>query len=124
MYGTDHWINEGSSWIIQPVDSEYVNISAYSPLVGSTYIELPDELKHPMKDLINIKNNDHKYFSWCHIRHLSIVERNPQRITRKDKEMISELNNEGVKFTVSKKEYSKVETQKIFILMCFAMRIN
>ena len=37
----DNWINEGSGWII----GDCVNISAYSPLIGSTYIELPDELK-------------------------------------------------------------------------------
>ena len=39
-----------------------MNISIYSPLIGSTYIELPDKLKNPMKDLINIKSNDNKYF--------------------------------------------------------------
>ena len=81
-----------------------MNISAYSPLVGSTYIELPDELKHPMKGLINIKNNYKKCFLWCHIRHLNLVERNPQRITKEDKKMVSELNYEGIKFSVSKKE--------------------
>ena len=58
----DNWINEGSGWIVESIDGDYVNISAYIPLVGSTYIELPDELKNPMKGLINIKNNDNKCF--------------------------------------------------------------
>ena len=31
-------------------------------LVGNTAIKLPDKLKHPMKGLINIKNNDNKCF--------------------------------------------------------------
>ena len=62
LYRIDNWINEGSGWIIESIDGEYVNISAYSPLVGNTYIELPDELKNPMKGLINIKNNDNKCF--------------------------------------------------------------
>ena len=39
-----------------------MNISIYSPLIGSTYTELPDKLKNPMKVLINIKNNDNKSF--------------------------------------------------------------
>ena len=39
-----------------------MNVSVYSPLIGSTYIELPDELKHPMNGLINMKNNDDKCF--------------------------------------------------------------
>ena len=30
--------------------------------MGSTYIELPKNLKNPMKGLINIKNNDSKCF--------------------------------------------------------------
>ena len=45
LYRIDNWVNEGSSWIVESVDGEYVNISVYSPLVGSTCIELLDELK-------------------------------------------------------------------------------
>ena len=78
-----NWINEGSGWIVESIDGEYVNISVYIPLVESSNIELPDELKNPMKDLINIKNNDNKCFLWCHIRHLNLVERNPQRNNKK-----------------------------------------
>ena len=62
LHRIDNWINLGSGWIIESVDSEYVNISAYSPLVGNTYIELPDWLKNSRRDLINIKNNDNKCF--------------------------------------------------------------
>ena len=84
LYRIDNWINEGSGWIVESIGGEYVNISAYSPLVGNSNFELPDELKNPIKGLINIKNNDNKCFFWRHIRHLNLVERNPQRITRKD----------------------------------------
>ena len=41
LYRIDNWINKASGWIIESIDGEYVNISAYSPLIGSTYIELP-----------------------------------------------------------------------------------
>ena len=91
LYRIDNWINEGSGWIVESIDGDYVNISAYSPLVGSSYIELSSELKNSMKGLINIKNNDNKCFLWCHVRHLNLVERNPQRITRKDKELVNKL---------------------------------
>ena len=53
-------------------------------LSGGTYIELPDKLKNPMKDLINIKNNYNKCFLLCHTRHLNLVERHPERITKED----------------------------------------
>ena len=41
----DYWSNEGSGWIIQSIEAQYVNISVYTPLSGSKYIELPDKLK-------------------------------------------------------------------------------
>ena len=49
LYRIYNWINEGSGSIVESIEGESVNISAYSPVVGSTYIELPDELKHLMK---------------------------------------------------------------------------
>ena len=45
LYRTDKWIDEGSAWIIVYIDGEYINISIYNPLSGSTYIELPNEKK-------------------------------------------------------------------------------
>ena len=62
LYRIDNWINDGSSWMIESIEAEYVNISIYSPLSASSYIELLNELKNTMKDLINIKNNDSKRF--------------------------------------------------------------
>ena len=60
-----------------------------------------------MKGLINMKNSDNKCFLWCHIRHLNLVERNPRRITRKDRELVNKL--ERINFPVSKKDYCKTE---------------
>ena len=51
------------------------------PLVGSSYIDLPIELKHPRKGLINIKNNDdQKCFLWCHVRHINPLKEHPEGI--------------------------------------------
>ena len=80
----DNWINEGSGWIIQSIEAAYVNISVYSSLIGSTYIELSDKLKDPVKGLIKIKNKDNKFFLWCQIRHLNLVKIHPKRITKED----------------------------------------
>ena len=51
----------------------------------STYIELPDKLKNPMKGLINIKTIGNKCVLWCHIRHLNPLKIHPERITKVDK---------------------------------------
>ena len=45
LYRIDNWINEGSGWIIESIEAQYVNISAYSPLIGIIYIELPEKIQ-------------------------------------------------------------------------------
>ena len=71
LYRIDAWINKGPGWIIESIESQYINISTYRSLAGSSYIDLPIELKHPKKGLINIKYNDQKCFLWCHVRHIN-----------------------------------------------------
>ena len=74
----DKWVSEGSGWVIDRIGSHYINVTTYTPLHGSSYIELPTELRNPKKGLINIKNKDDECFRWCHIRHLNPQEKNPQ----------------------------------------------
>ena len=50
LHRTDAWINRRSGWIIELIQSQYINVSTYRPLVGSSYIDLPIESKHPKKD--------------------------------------------------------------------------
>ena len=45
LYRINNWINEGSGLVIESRDVEYVNISDFIPLSGSTYIELPRRLR-------------------------------------------------------------------------------
>ena len=107
----DKWVSEGSGWVIDRIDNHYINVTLYKPLNGSSYIELPAELRNPKKGLINIKNKDAECFRWCHIRHLNPQEKDPQRIKKEDKKMINEMNYEGIEFPVSQKHYNKVEKQ-------------
>ena len=72
----DKWVSEGSGWVTDRIDSHYLNVTLYKPLNGSSYIELPTELRNSKKGLINMKNKDEECFRWCHIRHL-----NPQTNT-------------------------------------------
>ena len=112
LYRIDNWINEGSAYIIEEIHNQYLNVSSYSPLIGNTFTELPNELKYSKKGLINIQNDDTKRFLWIHVRHLNVTDKAPQRITRKDRKFVKNLNNEGIDFPVSKKDYSKMELQK------------
>ena len=71
LYIIDIWINEGSVWIVESLESQYSTISTYRPLSGSSDIILPVELRSSRKGLISIKNKDQKYFLWCHVRHIN-----------------------------------------------------
>ena len=43
------WISEGSGWTVESVDNHYLNIVQYQPIKGSSYIKLPQELRHHRK---------------------------------------------------------------------------
>ena len=41
LYRIDNWINEGSGWIVELIESQYINVSPYRSLPGSSYVKLP-----------------------------------------------------------------------------------
>ena len=105
------WISEGSGWTIQSVDSHHLNIVKYEPMKGSSYIQLPTEIRNSAKGLINLKNDDAECFRWCHIRHLNPQAKDPQRIKKSDKQYVNNLNYEGIDSPVTTKQYNKIEKQ-------------
>ena len=87
--------------------------------------ELPNKLRHSVKGLINIKNNDNKCFLLCHIRHLNPLKIHPQRITKADENMVNDLDFEDVKFLVSKKKIIvRLNKKLIFAFMYFLLKMN
>ena len=50
LYMIGVWINEGSGWNVESIESQYINISNYRPLSGSSYMNLHAELKVQEKD--------------------------------------------------------------------------
>ena len=62
LYMIDVWIDKGSGWNVESIESQNINISTYRPLSGSSSMDLPVELKSPKKGLTNIKNKDKKCF--------------------------------------------------------------
>ena len=53
-----------------------------------------------MEGLINIKYSDNMCFHWCHVRHLNLLKIHPERITKEDKNMISDLDYTRIKFVM------------------------
>ena len=57
----DNRNNKESCWVTESVDADYVNISVYSPLSGTTFI-IHCELKNLMEYLTATKINENKCF--------------------------------------------------------------
>ena len=54
-----------------------------------SYIELSKSLQR--QGLINIKNTDNYCFIWSYIRYINPLNKNPNRITKKDKELFNNI---------------------------------
>ena len=105
LYMIDVWINNGSGWNVESIESQYINISTYRPLSGSFYMDLPVELKSPRKGLINIKNKDQKIFLWCHFGHINPSKEHPERI---EKTLLKNLIIMKLSFPYKKKILAKL----------------
>ena len=62
-----------------------------------------------MKGLINLKNKDHKCFMWCHVRLIDPQNRNAERINKKDKKIVANLNSSGIVSPLGINDYEKIE---------------
>ena len=91
LYRTDNWINEESGWLIELIESQYINISTYRPLSGWSYMDCRVELKSPREGLIDIKNKDQKCFLWCHVRHINPSKEHPERILKMTRKLLKNL---------------------------------
>ena len=52
-------------------------------LSGSSYMNLPVELRSLRKGLINIKKKDKNKFLWCRVRHVNPLKEHTERIKKK-----------------------------------------
>ena len=105
------WLSEGSGWTIVEIRSHFVNIVKYLPLRGNSYIPTPKELRNSMMGLINLKNIDNECFRWCHNRHLNPRKKDPQRITKSDRESVKSLDYSGITFPVTINQTNRIEKQ-------------
>ena len=107
---TNVWINGGSGRIVESIESQYINISTYRPLSGSSYISLPEELKKTRKALINIKSKDQKCFLWYHVRHINPSNEHPERLQKKIKNLLGIL-------LIQKKLHKKIKSLLVILIM-------
>ena len=77
-------------------------------------------IKKFKKRLINIKQRkkDQKCFLWCHARYIKPIKTH-LRITRKDKELVNDLNCDGIKFPAQGNDFNKFEMKNNICINVF-----
>ena len=95
---------EGSGWVFLEVENLTLYTDIWDPLKGSSYIDLPKELKNK-NAIINMKNKDNdKCFLWCVLRALNPKDEHPERIDKDLKSKENTLNMKGIDYPVNIKE--------------------
>ena len=113
-------LGRGSGWIIDSVIDLTISISNDNLLNGCSYIELPKELNHPRKGLINIQNiDDNECFKWCLVRYLNLADCKSARITQADKDLVKKLDSEDIKLPVKVSDIYKIEKKGILSALVF-----
>ena len=97
----------GTGWHFHSVIGLELHTVEWTPLNGSSYIELPKELKDK-KAIINIKN-DNKCFIWCVLRAIYPVKNNNERVDRTLKSKLKTLNTTGIEYPVKLLDIHKFE---------------
>ena len=105
----DKWTKEGSGWVVSRVVCLYVNIAKYTPLKGSSYVDLPSYLRKK-KAIVNVKNHDQQCLKWALLSARFPVKKNSDRVTSYINNE-TELNFTGVDFPTPLSQIPKVELQ-------------
>ena len=124
LYRIDGWINKGSGWIIESIESQYINITTYRTLVGSSYIDFPIKLRVPKKDLSISKIKIRNAFYGVMLGIL-ILQKNIQEKLRKliyGLLIISTMME--LSFLCKKTILPRLKYKIIFLLMYLAVRIS
>ncbi|CAG8657824.1 9704_t:CDS:2, partial [Gigaspora rosea] len=106
-----------SGWSFVRAEEVILEISAFRPLHGSSYLPLPEALDKPQLGLINPQNsNDNECFKWCisayHIREEAIKNnRKPPHLNeiRRLRRNANIANYEGIKFPATLHDIDKFE---------------
>ena len=103
----DTYIRNGSGWSVVTVSEMSIMTTKYNPMGGSSYIELPKELKS-RNCLLNIKNEDQQCIMWCILASKHHQSQDATRVT-KYMPYKSELNLKGVSFPTPLNDIKKIE---------------
>ena len=101
-------------WNVESIKSQYINISTYRQLLGSSYMYLPTYLLNEEiqgREESTWKNKDEKCFLWCHVRHINPLKEQPELIRKIDKRIAEKFDYHEIEFPMQEKDFSKTEVK-------------
>ena len=111
-----HFLQQGSNWRILSVNFQYIDILLYKPLEASSYFELPPELQHSRKGLVNI-------IVYCLLYHLhqNKIIKDPERVS-KYKQYENTVDFSDIDFPVANADIHKIERKNNIAVNVLAMK--
>jgi hypothetical protein len=105
----EEFIHKGSNWVLNKIINMEINTVKYSPVAGSSYMDLPPKLRFS-RGLLNIQNEDNECFLWSILAALHPVQMHPERVSNYI-QYEDTLNFLGIDFPVSLSKVEKFEKQ-------------
>ncbi|XP_067137466.1 uncharacterized protein [Centruroides vittatus] len=106
----DEFETKGSGWTLIEINNLELRINKYVPFRGSSYIELPKQIKDK-KAVLNIKNEDEECFAYCIAAYLNPVgenNHNPGRVSNYNIKLIKEALK-GIESPIALQDIGKCE---------------
>ena len=91
----EKWTQRGSGWVVDQVETLWLDIARYQPLRGGSYIPLPAAVRNK-KAVVNIKNKDNHCFWWNIVAAENPVDIHPERPSNYPQQAIEEFDRGGI----------------------------
>lgn len=111
-----------SGWSLKLIKYLDMNINQFNPLRGSSYIDLPHDIK-VKKGIINVQNYDHECLKWAILSALYPVKDSSQRVSSYIKHQ-NKLNFSDISFPVKITDIHRVEKLNEISINVFGLHYN
>ena len=106
----EKWTQRGSGWVVDQVETLWLDIARYQPLRGGSYIPLPAAVRNK-KAVVNIKNKDNHCFWWNIIAAENPVDIHPERPGNYPQQAIVDFDRNGINSPVPISQIPRAEQQ-------------
>ena len=105
----DKYLQNGSGWTLNRIESLYINSIRFDPLSGSSYCKLPKHIENS-QGIINVVNKDDKCFAYSILAGLHPVKEHQTRVNNYIP-LMNKYNWDGINFPASEYDIEKFESQ-------------